>query len=191
MGVPASWIWLQCPHHIAVSIDDRGMMQYWRPGDGEVPHAVSFPNMIDTDLFDLARVRVLPLCLAVAPDGESFAVLAADESVRVFRLRSGRLRRKSEPQRKLNREELDPSDAKYQARCAAAMDERPRDHHVSMTYDQSGKYLVFPTETGVKVYHVDSRTVVSTLGELEWSERLLSVSLYQGIPKISSKRRAK
>lgn len=59
-----------------VSIDMKGMIEYWDPDSHELPAngAISFRFKSETDLYDLAKSKSAPCCLVMAPDGGKFAV---------------------------------------------------------------------------------------------------------------------
>lgn len=47
-------------------------------------------------------------------------------------------------------------------------------------FDESGKFLMFPTPVGIKVYSIARNRVVRLLGKVENSTRFLGLALYQG-----------
>jgi peptidylprolyl isomerase domain and WD repeat-containing protein 1 len=79
----------------AISIDAKGVVEYWspNPSTGFKPPSglVSFASKLDTDLYDLAKVKAVPTSLAISPDGAHFAVTASDRRVRLFQTRTGKL----------------------------------------------------------------------------------------------------
>ena len=54
---------------------------------------MQFKFKSETDLYDIAKAKAMPLGLAVAPTGLAFAVTSTDRKVRLFRFRSGKLLR--------------------------------------------------------------------------------------------------
>jgi len=87
---------------VVVSIDMRGVIEYWDAGDYQFPGKtatdpkgkVLFQYKSDTDLYDLAKAKAKPDSLVVSPDGHSFAVTSSDAQVRVFSFLTGKLRRR-------------------------------------------------------------------------------------------------
>lgn len=85
--------------HCVVSADAKGVIDVWSadPAHGfgaPLPSAgLTYEFKSETDLYDVAKARAVPLSLAVAPTGLTFAVLASDHKVRLFRFRSGKLLR--------------------------------------------------------------------------------------------------
>jgi hypothetical protein len=80
--------------HIAPRPPLPGFIEYW--GGTTLKHppgAVSFSLKMDTDLFALAAAKTAARSLDVARDGGQFAAFCGDGRVRVWRLRTGKLRR--------------------------------------------------------------------------------------------------
>lgn len=61
-------------------------MEYWGAEElGEPPTgAVSFRYKMDTDLYDLAKVKTRPCSITFSPDGKSMAVTSRDKQVRLI-----------------------------------------------------------------------------------------------------------
>jgi hypothetical protein len=53
-------------------------------------------------------------------------------------------------------------------------------------FDESGHFVVFPTMMGIKIVNTVTDKVNVHLGLVENTERFLSISLFQGVPKASS-----
>eukprot|EP01034_Spumella_vulgaris_P039328 gene39328-48591_t len=77
-----------------VSVDARGLIEYWDINSFNTPEAVSFKMKSETDLYDLAKAKTSPFCIAIAPTGQQFAVLSKDKQIRVFDFLRGKLIRK-------------------------------------------------------------------------------------------------
>ena len=49
-----------------------------------------FDSKLDTDLFDMAKAKTVPLDIDVSPkDGKLWAAICADRKIRIFRFLSG------------------------------------------------------------------------------------------------------
>lgn len=72
-----------------------GFIEYWAGSTLKPPPpgAVGFSLKMDTDLFALAAAKTRARSLDVSRDGAHFAAFCADGRVRVWRLRTGKLRR--------------------------------------------------------------------------------------------------
>jgi hypothetical protein len=81
---------------VVVSADARGMIEYWDADSLSAPEApiVNFKFKSDTDLYDLAKSRVLPCSVVISPRCNLFVVTSTDKQIRLFDFCSGKLRRK-------------------------------------------------------------------------------------------------
>ena len=78
-----------------VSADARGIVEYWLPTQGGAfpKSATKFTSKFTTDLFKLARKKIRPRAVAMAPNGNYFALSCGDGKVRLYHFRTGKLRR--------------------------------------------------------------------------------------------------
>jgi peptidylprolyl isomerase domain and WD repeat-containing protein 1 len=77
-----------------VSVDAKGIVEYWSTNDFAFPAStVKFAFKTDTDLYEFAKRKTLPVSLEFSPDGLLFATMSHDRQVRVYmsdrRFRSG------------------------------------------------------------------------------------------------------
>lgn len=54
----------------------------------------------------------------------------------------------------------------------------------TLTFDESGNFLIFGSLTGIKILNILTNVVSKVLGNNESGERFLATALYQGIPKV-------
>lgn len=54
----------------------------------------------------------------------------------------------------------------------------------TLTFDESGNFLVFGSLAGIKILNIVTNVVTRTLGSNESGERFLGAALYQGTPKV-------
>jgi peptidylprolyl isomerase domain and WD repeat-containing protein 1 len=194
-----------------VSADARGIVEYWLPTQGGAfpQSACKFTSKFTTDLFDLARKKIRPRSVAMAPNGNYFALSCADGKVRLYHFRTGKLRRvfdevtEEDAAQAQAQADEDGASAAAQRRQAMEADlahadgdfgnanALPRPCSCNVVFDETSKFLLFATARGVKVVDLASRKVVSLLGEFEDTERFVQLALYQGTPKVSSQRMAK
>lgn len=60
------------------------MVEYWSANDFEFPSStVRFAFKTDTDLYEFAKRKTLPVSLEFSPDGRLFATMAHDKQVRI------------------------------------------------------------------------------------------------------------
>jgi peptidylprolyl isomerase domain and WD repeat-containing protein 1 len=76
-----------------VSIDTKGMMEYWVPpidtGSAVASEAlkarhsgITFAFKSETDLYEFAKKKTIPLSLTFSPNGKLFAIYSTDRQVR-------------------------------------------------------------------------------------------------------------
>jgi peptidylprolyl isomerase domain and WD repeat-containing protein 1 len=75
-GSPVRCLATNTPFNCVISIDKRGMIEYWDTASFTLPGAdrVAFTLKSDTDLYDLAKSKATPLCVCVAPTGTSINI---------------------------------------------------------------------------------------------------------------------
>jgi len=79
-----------------ISIDKRGVIEYWDMSTGRLPShdTINFQLKAETDLYDLAKAKTVPIAIALAPSGLIFATLSLDKFIRIFDFKQGKLLRK-------------------------------------------------------------------------------------------------
>ncbi|KAI8471687.1 MAG: putative cyclophilin (cyp-15) [Monoraphidium minutum] len=179
---------------VVVSTDQKGFIEYWSASTYKLPPAaVSFSLKMDTDLFALAQAKTHGRSLDVSRDGSQFAMFCADGRVRVWRLRTGKLRRSydesleaSHELQKSGPEALQLEDIDFGRRYALEKEMRAQGDNVpapSVLFDETGNFVIYPTMLGIKVVNLVSNAVSRVLGKVENTERFLKLALYQGVPK--------
>ncbi|KIY91298.1 peptidylprolyl isomerase domain and WD repeat-containing protein 1 [Monoraphidium neglectum] len=120
-------------------------------------------------------------------------MFCADGRVRVWRLRTGKLRRSYDESlevahelQKSGPEALQLEDIDFGRRYALEKEIRAQGDAVpapSVLFDESGNFVIYPALIGIKVVNLVSNAVSRVLGKVENSERFLRLALYQGVPK--------
>ena len=77
-----------CPGsvRVVVSIDQRGMIEYWDAETYAFPGSdkISYSMKSDTDLYDLAKAKTSPCSIVISPNGSQFVVMSKDRQIRLF-----------------------------------------------------------------------------------------------------------
>ncbi|GMT14998.1 hypothetical protein PFISCL1PPCAC_6295 [Pristionchus fissidentatus] len=184
---------------VAVSTDDAGMIEFWRGEKGgfEFPEeVVKWESKMDTDLYELLKVKTLAVCIQVSPKGDSFAVLAEDRRIRLFNYFSGKMSKiidetlpKYIENGKTNRN-FGLQSMEWNRRVAVERElDKDRSNsfrHATISYDLSGNFLLYPSITGIQVYNIVTDTVVRTIGQEE-TVRLSMVSICRAVPDVRTK----
>ncbi|KAL0033286.1 hypothetical protein WJX77_001863 [Trebouxia sp. C0004] len=180
-------------HDTVISVDAKGMIEYWSGSDYAFPQdQVAFKMKLDTDLFALAKAKTTSKSLEISKDGSQFAIFSTDRRVRVFRFQTGKLRRTYDESvaaaNELQRGEselynLEPID--FGRRMAGEKDliADPEAPQPNAIFDESGNFIIYATLLGIKVVNLVTNRVSRILGKVENTERFLRLALYQGIPK--------
>mmetsp|Transcript_28676 Transcript_28676/g.93683 ORF Transcript_28676/g.93683 Transcript_28676/m.93683 type:complete len:630 (-) Transcript_28676:62-1951(-) len=191
--------------HCVVSADEKGHIEVW---DASPPHklpeppTVQFKFKLDTDLYAHVKNKEATVtALELSADSEQFVTVGADRRIRVFRLRTGKLRcildeslenaaevqRTAGTQGQLGLEAIDfgrrmavDRELESTARSGGAVGMLGMLGNA--IFDQSGEFLLYPTHLGVKVVNLATGRLVRLLGKLENTERFLHLALFQGVP---------
>ncbi|KAK9907373.1 hypothetical protein WJX75_002432 [Coccomyxa subellipsoidea] len=179
-------------HDTVISIDQKGMIEYWRSTGHVFPEEdVDFSSKLDTDLYAHAKAKTAVQSLEVSRGGSQFVTWSSDRRVRVFWFGSGRLRRvydeSLEAAAELQRSDstlarLDPMDFGRRIAVEKELLADSAAPHQNALFDDSGNFVLFSTLLGIKVVNLVSNRVSRILGKVENSERFLRLALYQGVP---------
>jgi len=183
-----------------LTTDTAGMMDYWSSTTFKLPKGVlTFKHKIDTDLYSMARSKTRACSLELSADGEQMVCFCEDSTVRVWRFRSGKLRRtydESVEQVAALQAGEDPRfklEAIDFGRRMATERELRKDAEAPMqnaVFDESGNFIIYATLLGIKVVNIVTNRLSRLVGKVENSERFLRVALYQGVPKHAKRKRA-
>lgn len=79
--------------NIVLSIDQRGMLEYWSGAktNYEFPTNVKWEFKTDTDLYEFAKVKQPPKSLCISPTGNYFATFSYDRILKIFDVLTGKI----------------------------------------------------------------------------------------------------
>ena len=181
-------------HHYdcVVSVDQGGMVEYWRPnGNYEKPDNV-WSLKSSTSLFDFKKTKCVPSSLTISPTGKQFATFSfPDRKIRIFDFATGKLYRTYD-------ESIETITSMQQAGTAVQhledMEfgrrigiERELDHpslqsRINVIFDETGNFILYGSMYGVKVINTLTNKLVKLYGQEE-AIRSLWLCLYQGQPE--------
>mmetsp|Transcript_13790 Transcript_13790/g.26293 ORF Transcript_13790/g.26293 Transcript_13790/m.26293 type:complete len:658 (-) Transcript_13790:304-2277(-) len=181
----------------AVSVDAKGMIEYWSTTDFKTPKNVKWTYKTDTDLYELRKQKTLPLSVSMSPVGKHFAIVSADRKIRVFNFAKAKMIRVyDENLQAYNTQQADEDspfkldNIDFGRRMAVEREldkERTEENNFippsNVVFDQSGYFILFPTLLGIKVVNLHTNKLSVLLGLVENTERFLGIALFQGIPK--------
>ncbi|XP_074294950.1 peptidyl-prolyl cis-trans isomerase CYP71-like [Silene latifolia] len=173
-----------------VSVDTRGIIEYWDPATLEFPESgVSFKLKSDTDLFEIIKCKTAVSALEVSPDGKQFSVTSPDRRIRVFWYKTGKLRRVYDESLEVA-QDLQRSDAPmyrletidFGRRMAVEkqIEQTETAPQPNAVFDESSNFLIYSTLLGIKVVNLHTNKVSRILGKVEGNDRFLKIALYQG-----------
>ncbi|KAL8731788.1 MAG: hypothetical protein Q9166_003235 [cf. Caloplaca sp. 2 TL-2023] len=176
----------------AISVDESGMVEYWKPGGAyEKPDNV-WEFKSSTDLFAFKKAKSTPASVVISPDGASFATFSfPDRQVRVFDFPSAKLLRSYDEsistitdmqQAGTSLQKLE--DVEFGRRLAVEREiENPAlQNKINVIFDESSKFIMYGSILGVKVINTYTNRVVKVFGKDE-PFRSLNLALYQGQPQ--------
>ncbi|CAD7931451.1 unnamed protein product [Amoebophrya sp. A25] len=158
-------------------LENRSLLQFRSKTDG-------------TDLYELNKAQSYALDLQWSADGEYFAMLCADDRVRVFRTRTGKKMieidegvdvvtiAQNDPGQQILH--LDHFDFGKRVAVERELKKAPSFGWQSISFDESSNFLFYPTLAGIKVFNLVTKKLDNLLGKVESSERFLQCVLFQG-----------
>jgi hypothetical protein len=80
-------------NHTIISIDNKGIIEYWNPLTFTLPSStlIEFQYKTETDLFDLAKNKTLPSSLTISHNGLFFGILSIDKQIRIYDFAKGKI----------------------------------------------------------------------------------------------------
>ncbi|GAA5982897.1 hypothetical protein JCM11641_002620 [Rhodosporidiobolus odoratus] len=187
-----------------ISIDVGGMIEYWEPRDPfEKPDGVEWTSKAQTGLYEFKKTKSTPVALSLSPTYDSFAILSLpDLRLTTFSFSTGRLLRAYD-------ESLTAVQEMQQAGTAGVtLDSMELGRRLAVekelerlsleavkegrmgttasvgnpTWDETGKFVIYPTLLGIKVVNTVTNKVSRILGKDE-TVRFVHASLFQGLPE--------
>ena len=176
----------------AISADENGMIEYWRPnGNYEKPDNV-FQYKSSTNLFEFKKTKSLPTSITISPSGSQFATFSfPDRKIRVFDFGTGKLHRTYDEslatitdmqQAGTALQKLE--DVEFGRRLAVERElENPTlQNRINVIFDESSNFIIYGSILGTKAVNTLTNRVVRVFGKEE-SFRSLNLALYQGQPQ--------
>ena len=189
---PVALIAYNNEYDCAISADESGMIEYWRPsGNYEKPDSV-FQYKSSTDLFEFKKAKSQPSSITVSPSGSQFATVSfPDRKIRVFDFATGKLYRTYDEsintitemqQAGTALQKLD--DVEFGRRLAVERElENPiLKNKISVAFDESSNFIIYGSILGIKVINTLTNRVVKVYGNEE-PFRSVNLTIYQGQPQ--------
>ncbi|VDK79317.1 unnamed protein product [Litomosoides sigmodontis] len=161
------------PHfECAISVDTKGMLEYWSGPKREYqfPDNVKWTYKTDTDLYEFVKVTDRRIRLFDFATGKLIKII--DETLRFYvdqavANKNYGLQNMEWSRRVALEKELDRDENTFQ--------------HLSICFDETSNFLIYPTPIGIKVYNLYTDEIVREIGKNE-NMRFLGVSLCRAMP---------
>lgn len=174
-----------------VSVDQGGMVEYWRPsGNYEKPDNV-WSLKSSTNLFEFKKAKCVPASITISPTGKQFATYSfPDRKIRIFDFATGKLYRTYD-------ESIETITSMQQAGTAVQhledmefgrrigierdLDNPSTRARINVIFDETSNFILYSSMYGIKAINTLTNKLVKLYGQEE-SLRPLWLSLYQGQP---------
>jgi peptidylprolyl isomerase domain and WD repeat-containing protein 1 len=189
---PVSLMAYNNAYDCVVSVDQGGMVEYWRPsGTFEKPDNV-WALKSSTNLFEFKKSKCVPSSITISPSGKQFATYSfPDRKIRIFEFSTGKLYRTYD-------ESIETITTMQQAGTAVQhledmefgrrigierdLDQPSIRSRLNVIFDETSNFILYGSMYGVKVLNTLTNKLVKLYGQEE-SLRPLWLSLYQGQPE--------
>jgi peptidylprolyl isomerase domain and WD repeat-containing protein 1 len=189
---PVSLMAYNNAYDCVVSVDQGGMVEYWRPsGTYEKPDNV-WALKSSTNLFEFKKSKCVPSSITISPTGKQFATFSfPDRKIRIFEFVTGKLYRTYD-------ESIETITTMQQAGTAVQhledmefgrrigierdLDQPSIRSRLNVIFDETSNFILYGTMYGVKVINTLTNKLVKLYGQEE-PFRPLWLSLYQGQPE--------
>lgn len=176
----------------AVSADEGGMIEYWRPsGNFDKPGNV-FQYKTSTNLFEFKKAKSVPTSITISPSGKQFVAFSwPDRKIRVFDFATGKLYRTYDESLRVLEEmqqagtalqRLDDTDFNRRLAQERDIDTPTLRDKVNVIFDETGHFIIYGSMHGTKVLNTFTNRVVKVYGKDE-NFRALNLAIYQGQPQ--------
>lgn len=194
-------------HDCAVSADETGMIEYWQFQTSKAsptkppPSPPFFELKSATNLYDFRKSKTKkPVALKISPNGSMLAAISfPDRKITLLSFLSGKLLKEYDENldtlADIHRLSLAGTSNAEEKPKTSTMDDiefgrrlvidRELEQHpeslpsLNVIFDESSKFLIYSSLTGIKVVHIATNKCVRTLGTPD-SLRFMSLALYQG-----------
>jgi peptidylprolyl isomerase domain and WD repeat-containing protein 1 len=189
---PVSLMAYNNAYDCAISVDQGGMVEYWRPsGTFEKPDNI-WALKSSTNLFEFKKSKCVPSSITISPSGKQFATYSfPDRKIRIFEFSTGKLYRTYD-------ESIETITTMQQAGTAVQhledmefgrrigierdLDQPSIRSRLNVIFDETSNFILYGSMYGIKVLNALTNKLVKLYGQEE-SLRPLWLSLYQGQPE--------
>jgi len=189
---PVSLMAYNNAYDCVISIDQGGMVEYWRPNENFEKPGNVFAMKSSTNLFDFKKAKCVPSTLTISPTGHQFSTFSfPDRKVRIFEFASGKLHRTYDEsietitemqQAGTSLQQLDDVEFGRRIGVERELDNASIRARMNVIFDETSNFILYGSMYGVKVINTLTNRVVKVYGQEE-PFRPLYLTLYQGQPE--------
>ena len=172
--------------NICVTSDSGGNVEYWKPNEENNDHGLGWLKS-QTDLYEFRKNRLIPSLLKFNRDYTMFVTYEfKDRIYRIWNFLAAKIISKVNDSLDFlakEQDDLKKLDAmEFGRRLALEKELEKSNVKTNAVFDETGKYLIFPTLFGIRVFDWKKQETIYWLGQLE-TIRFLDISLYQSSPQ--------
>ncbi|KAF7456334.1 peptidyl-prolyl cis-trans isomerase CYP71 [Cryptosporidium felis] len=195
---PISCIKYLVGSEMVISADFGGGLEFWNPWTLSLPKVtagenssfgISFKFKIDTDLFELQKNKCFATNIAVSKHEKLLAIGSSDFKIRIFSVQEAKcLKIIGESissynilQGNMEFNHLHLDRLEFGIRSAVETEIQTHEYYnmQNLVFDETNRYLIYPSMIGICVLDVTSFKRVSTVGKFENGKRFLNLALLQ------------
>jgi len=156
---------------VVVSIDTKGIVEYWSADTYEFPKKkLKFEYKLETDYIELAKNKILVLSATISHNGELMACYGKDRVIRIYMFKTGKLYRKfyetfemySEWQKDKESTMLTLDKIEYDRRLVLEKEIDKSIEFISppnVLFNETDNYVLWTSYLGIKVVHLGRNKV--------------------------------
>eukprot|EP00826_Nyctotherus_ovalis_P053622 TRINITY_DN6993_c0_g2_i1.p2 TRINITY_DN6993_c0_g2~~TRINITY_DN6993_c0_g2_i1.p2 ORF type:complete len:276 (-),score=70.74 TRINITY_DN6993_c0_g2_i1:1661-2488(-) len=173
---PVKLIVFNAQLEVAVSVDSKGIVEYWDTETFEFPKKkLNFEYKLETDFLELAKNKTSILSATISHSGDLMGFYGKDRVVRIYAFRTGKLYRKFSEgfdmypiwQGDKENDMMSLDKIEYEKRMAVEKEIEKSIESLSppnILFSETDKYILWTSYLGIKVVHLAlNKVVVSNL----------------------------
>jgi len=171
--VPLSCMSFSNSKKMCISVDQSGIIEFW-DAKGNNP-TFQYKSRFDTDLFDIAKFKLMVSSISMSKDGSLFALCCTDWKIRVFNINTGKIVLTiDDPIDGSNTYGLDTE--YFNSRVELELRYRSSYSFFSAVFDETGTVLMCPSSMGIRFISIPKGNLLRIIGSVEKQERFNTIA---------------
>ena len=177
-----------------ITNDVNGFIEFTNTNNNDYNRATNldFEYILDTDLiiYPSSNKKILPLSINISNNNEMISIYSTDHYIRIFSFKSGKLlltlneaiNNYNNIKDIYNIDEIEYGKLiSVERQINKLISNNYYDYKINTIFDESNKYIIYPTMFGIKIVNILSNKIVKILGNDERNLRFTKLVLFQGI----------